>query len=129
MRVPLVVHLGCQKIIKAYPTQKLGPYMIGYSVDYLAAILSRVYVYAKWSFAKWHVDYFYYSISDSSNIGVRWLNSGKALLDLISYSLIHSRVVFRSSRLIVWRASILEVISSRGESTWHDNGCLNSPTS
>src|SRR5215212_866073 len=129
MHVPLVVYPGCKKIIKAYPTQKLGPYMIGYSVDYFAAILSRVDVYAERPFAKWHFDDFYYSISDSSNISVWWLDSGKALLNLIRYSIIQSRLIFCSSRIIVWRAGVLEVISSRGESTWYDNGCLYSPTS
>jgi hypothetical protein len=84
MHVPLVLHPGCKKIIKAYPMQKLGPNMIGYSVDYFAAILSRIDVYAERSFAKWHVDDFYYSISDSSNICVRRLNGGKTLLNLIS---------------------------------------------
>jgi hypothetical protein len=41
MYVPLVVHPGCEEITEAYPTQKLGPDTIDYSVDYFTAILSK----------------------------------------------------------------------------------------
>ena len=51
MHVPLVVHLGCNEITQAYPTQKLGPDTVGDRVDYFTAFLSRINVHAKRSFA------------------------------------------------------------------------------
>jgi hypothetical protein len=38
-----------------------------------------------------------------------------------------SEVVFGSSSLAVWGASVLEVFRSCGKSAWHDNGCLDPP--
>jgi len=84
MHVPLVVHPGCKEVTEAYPTQNLGPNMVGDRVDYFTAILSRINVHAKRSFAEWHVDDLDDGISDGSNIRVRRLSGSKSLLNLIS---------------------------------------------
>lgn len=129
MHASLVVHPGCKEITEAYPTQKVGTDTIGNGVDYITAILSRVDVYTERPFAERHVDYLDNGVGDGSDIRDRRHTGGKAILDLISESLMRTRIVFSIPRFVVWEAGILEVIGSRTESARHDNGCLDPPAS